>query len=167
MLSLNLGSGQRPFKKPFVNVDINPRWRPDIVANCSSMPMIEDASAEIVVMHHCAEHMTLGQSQAAFTEAWRTLVPGGSLLVFVPDLHALTHAWIQGRITDYIFCVNLHGAYMNDEADIHRWSYTAKTLTEHLYKAANWRGVVPFNWRTIPGADISRDWWILGLEAVK
>ncbi len=167
MLRLNIGSGQRKFQKPWLNVDVNPKWRPDVVASGESMPMFEDGSADVIVLHHCAEHMTLGQSQAAFTEAWRVLCPGGSLLVFVPDLQALTHAWIQGRITDYIFCVNLHGAYMDDEADIHRWSFTARTLTEHLHKAAQWRGVVPFNWRVMPGADIARDWWILGLEAIK
>lgn len=167
MICINSGSGQRPFKKPFVNVDVNPRWRPDIVADCASMPMIESNSVDLIVFHHCAEHMTLGQSQAAFAEAHRVLVPGGSMLVFVPDLRALTHAWISGRISDYIFCVNLHGAYMNDEADIHRWSFTYQTLFEHVGKAAKWSQRGAFDWRPIPGADLARDWWILDFEARK
>ena len=34
MLKLCVGSGQRPFSKPFINIDINPRWMPDVVADC-------------------------------------------------------------------------------------------------------------------------------------
>lgn len=166
-LYLNIGSGQRPFKAPWTNVDVNPKWRPDVVADADSLPMFEAGSVGVVVLHHCAEHMTLAKSQAAFAEAHRVLMPGGSLLVFVPNLHALTHAWIQGRITDYIFCVNLHGAYMDDEADIHRWSFTDVSLAKHLRAAAPWSAVQAFDWRQIPGADIARDWWILGVEAVK
>jgi len=166
-IKLNCASGQRPFGDGWTNIDCNPKWNPDVVADCTSMPMFEDNSAEIIVSHHGAEHLTLGQSEAFFREAHRILMPGGSLLVFVPDLAALTHAWVEGRISDYIFCVNLHGAYMDNEADFHRWSFTKKSLTEHLKKAAPWRLVLPFGWRSIPGADLAKDWWVLAMEAIK
>ncbi len=127
MLKLNLCSGQRPFGAGWTNCDTNPRWSPDVVTDCTSMPMFADNSAEMIVIHHGAEHFTLSGSQALFAECNRILAPEGSLLVFVPDLEALVKAWTHGRISDYIFCVNLHGAYMNDSADFHRWNFTAKT----------------------------------------
>jgi predicted SAM-dependent methyltransferase len=167
MLKLNCGSGQRKFGEGWTNIDTNPRWSPDVIADCASMPMFEDGSAEVIVFHHCAEHTTLGGSEAAFREAYRILCPGGSMLVFVPDLNALTRAWLQGRITDYIFCVNLHGAYMDDEADLHKWSFTYQSLREHIGKSAPWKWIERFNKHAIPNAPIADDWWILGIEAVK
>ncbi len=151
----------------WLNLDIQDRWEPDIIADGAHMPMFADNSVEMIVSHHSAEHLTLGDSQKLFQECHRILAPGGSLLVFVPDLNALCRAWIAGKITDYIFCVNLHGAYMNDDADIHRWSFTGKSLRKHLMTAAQWRTVKPFDWRKIQNADLARDWWILSAEAVK
>jgi len=167
VIRLNVGSGQRPFQKPWTNVDINPKWSPDVVADGAHMPMFESNSADMIVLHHCAEHMTLDGSKAAFREANRILDVGGSLLVFVPDLRTIVAAWTTGRIDDYIFCVNLHGAYNGDEADIHRWSFTYHTLRTHVTNSAEWRSASPFDWRPIEGADIAKDWWILGMEAIK
>lgn len=167
MLRLNLCSGQRPFGDGWINCDAQERWKPDVVADCRSMPMFGDSSADMIVIHHGAEHFTLDGSKALFSECHRILAPGGSLLVFVPDLEALVKAWSEGRIDDFIFCVNLHGAYMGDEADIHRWSFTRRTLTQHLNKSAPWSRIKRFDWRPVENADIARDFWILALEAVR
>lgn len=167
MLSLNCGSGQRKFGPPFVNVDINPKWAPDVLADISSMPMFEDASASIIVAHQVIEHVGLGEFDGAMREAHRILCPGGSLIITTPDLRALVKAWITGRINDYIFGVNLYGAYMDDEADRHRWTYHGDSLTRAIQASAPWAAVAPFDWRVIPGAEIARDWWVLGMEAVK
>lgn len=170
-LCLNVGSGQRPFKSvgeyQWVNIDINPKWQPDIVADASKLEMFADNSVDLIVSHHQAEHLTLGESQAMFQECCRVLHPSGRMLVFVPDLFQLVRAWTQGRISDYIFCVNLHGAFMDDLADIHKWSFTRKTLAEHITKSGNWAWIRPFEWDEIPGANLAKDWWVLGVEAVK
>ncbi len=165
---LNVGSGQRKFGPAggWINVDCQPRWEPDICCAAGHIPL-DDNYADCVVLHHCAEHMTLDASKEAFREAYRLLRPGGSLLVFVPDLRELTRAWMEGRISDYIFCVNLHGAWMGDEADLHRWSYTHETLSAHLMNSCAWRQVMPFDWREIEGMCAAKDWWILAVEAIK
>lgn len=168
MLKLNLGSGQRKFQPPFINVDIQDKWAPDLVADCASLPMFADESAEMIVLHHQLEHGTLEQSKKMLQEAHRLLCPGGSLLIFVPDISALVTGWSEGKINDYILMVNLYGAYMGDPADFHHWGYTMHSLTEHLVKSATWAWIEKFNWRKIPGADIAGpDWWILGIEATK
>lgn len=164
---LNVGSGQRPFSAPFLNIDINPRWSPDILADASALPL-DDGSCSLIISHHQLEHVELCKADDMLREWYRLLAPGGSLLVFVPDLNALTLAWQQGRIDDYLFCVNLYGAWMGHEADLHRWGYCTRSLHKKLHTAAPWREVKPFNWRTIPGADIAgKDFWILAMEAVK
>lgn len=164
---VNLGSGQRPFPKPWINVDMQARWAPDVVADGSCMPMFADASAELIVAHQIIEHVGLGEFDGVIREAYRILEVGGSLILTTPNLRELVKGWITSRIDDYIFCVNLYGAYMSDEADRHRWLYTAETLSHALAVAAPWRDVEPFDWRVITGANIAKDWWILGLEATK
>lgn len=167
MIRINLGSGQRPFKG-WTNVDVNPKWNPDVVADGAHMPMFEDGSVEVIVSHQNYEHYGLGEADAMVRECYRILRPGGSLIVTTPDLDALVRAWLAGKIDDYIFCVNLYGAYQDSEADRHKWLYTARTLDQALMKAAPWSFIKALDpWRDLPGADIARDWWILGLEAIK
>ena len=170
MKGLNLGSGQRPFRSTdeveWTNVDAQERWSPDIVARGGEMPMIESGSVDFVVLHQVYEHIPLGE-HAVLRECFRVLKPWGSLILTTPDLRALVDAWREGKIDDYIFCVNLYGAWMGDPADLHRWLYTPRTLTKAVQESCLWRVIVPFDWRVISGADIAKDWWIQGLEAIK
>lgn len=151
----------------WINIDINSRWNPDIVADCASMPMFADGSAEIIVLHHVLEHAGLGECNGVIRDCHRILMPGGSLIVTVPDLDALARAWIAGRISDYIYCVQVYGAYMDNEADRHKFGYTPKTLRNTLREIGGWSFVKPFDWRIIPGTSIARDWYIIGIEAFK
>lgn len=163
-LRLNIGSGQRPFKSPFINVDVNPRWGPDVVANGASMPMFADNSADLIVSHHNVEHYGCGEAWSMIQECHRILEPRGSLLIFVPDMRELADMWIEGKLSDQVYFTNVYGAFMNHEGDRHRWGYTRRTMAEFLSSLFTVR---PFDWRVIPGADIARDRWILGVEAVK
>lgn len=166
-LKINLGSGQRPFDKSWVNVDVQDRWAPDVVADCRDLKIFEDNTCEMVVLHQVYEHFGLGELDGCVRECYRILEPGGSLIITTPDLSELSKAWIKGKISDYIYCVNLYGAYMSDEADRHKWLYTGKTLAESLMKAASWTTIKSFDWREIAGASIARDWYILGIETTK
>lgn len=166
-LLLNVGSGQRPFAKPWVNVDIQARWKPDVVADGSSMPMFEDGSADVIVLHHVLEHFGCGEGAAMIWESYRILAPSGSLIVTVPDMRELVKGWITCKIDTQIFLTNVYGAYMNDEADRHKWGFTKDTLARFLWTAAPWGEVIPYSYPPLHGADIAKDWWILGVEAIK
>ncbi len=191
MKRLNLCSGQRPFgnscsicgAKPelhpaafccdhtysplWINVDSQERWNPDVVADCSHMPMFEDASADMIVIHHGLEHFGCGEADAMLKECYRMLSKGGSLLVFVPDMRALAQRWLARQIDTQLYMTNVYGAYMGDEADRHKWGFTALPLAETLEKAG-FDKFKAFDWRKIPGADIAGpDWWILAAEAIK
>lgn len=164
VLRINLGSGQRKFAG-WVNVDINPRWEPDIVADGANMPMFADASADLIVSHHNLEHYGCGEAAPMLRECHRILAPEGSLIVCVPDMRALAQGWLQGRVTTQIYITNVYGAYMDSEADRHKWGFDELSLRDFLLSCGYAR-VKPFDWREIPGADIARDWWILAMEAV-
>jgi len=165
---INLCSGQRPFETGWTNVDVQERWKPDVVADGANMPMFADGSAEYIVIHHGLEHFGCGEADAMLRECYRILQPQGRLLVFVPDWRTLAQRWLTHQIDDYIYAVNLYGAYMNDEADRHKWIVTFDTLSKSLRSVGEWSEIKHFDWRKIGGADIAGpDWWIAGYEAVK
>lgn len=171
MKGLNCGSGQRPFVATegmlWYNIDIEKRWNPDIVADWNNLSMFEDAFIDCVVSHHSLEHVGCGEGDNFIREAHRVLKPGGSLLIFVPDMRALAQRWLTKQIDDYTFFVNIYGAYMGDEADRHKWSYSFESLRDTLAKNADWHTIKRFDWRDISGANLARDWWIMAVEAVK
>ncbi|KKL21590.1 hypothetical protein LCGC14_2443920, partial [marine sediment metagenome] len=47
------------------------------------------------------------------------------------------------------------------------WGYDYQHLWMFLSEVSSWRRVMPFDWRSVEGADIARDWWILGMECIK
>ena len=171
-LGLNVGSGQRRFTTTpectWVNIDS--QWKdghePDIQCDGANLSMYEDEEVDYFVLHHVLEHFGCGEGAALIREANRVLKPDGSLLVFVPDLRALCVRWMNGWDTQ-LFMTNLYGAYMGSEDDRHKWGYDYPHLYEFLHKSAKWQMVRPWVWKQIPGASIARDWWILGMEAIK
>lgn len=170
MTRINLCSGQRPFGPDgnWINADVNPRWMPDVVADGKDLSgFFSSNSVDMICIHHGLEHFGCGDADAMLRACYDVLAPGGSLLVFVPDMRALAAAYTNGAINDYIFAVNCYGAYMDSEADRHRWGYSSASLSLTLQAVAPWAQVKHFDWREIPGASIARDFWILGLEAVK
>lgn len=169
MLGLNCGSGQRPFDRSagWVNIDIQPRWNPDIVADWNDLSMFKDETVDYVVSEHSIEHVGLGECDGFFKEAYRVLKPSGSLIVTTPDLRALCQRWLLRQIDDYTFGVNMWGAYMGDEADRHKWLWPYEGWVKQITQCADWKRVGKFNFREIGHVRLSSDWWILGIEATK
>lgn len=171
-LGLNVGSGQRPFKSTpalrWSNVDKIARgnMKVDLLADGACLPH-DDASVDYCVLHHVLEHFGCGEAVGLIREAHRVLKPGGSLLVFVPNLQALCARWLGGELDTQLFMTNVYGAYMNDEEDRHRWGYDPPSLADFLWESAQWQEMRPFDWREIPGASFARDFWIMAAECVK
>jgi predicted SAM-dependent methyltransferase len=129
------------------------------------MPVFEDDSAGYIVLHHVLEHFGCGEADSMLAECRRILQPGGSLLVFVPNMWELAAMWMEGRLTAQVYMTNIYGAYMGDEADRHKWGFSPASLRELLTQAGF--KARAFDWRHIEGADLARDRWILGMEAIK
>lgn len=169
MLRLNIGSGQRPFKKPFINVDKQARWEPDVIwdaGNPLSLCPFDKGTCDLIVLHHCLEHLGCNEGDSLLSDCMGLLVKRGSLLVFVPDMWELSAMWREGRISTQVYMTNLYGAYMGNEADRHRWGYTADTLSRTL-KSVGFANPSSFDGRFIEGADIATGRWILGMEGIK
>lgn len=171
-LGCNVGSGQRRFatvpgEVEWVNVDkiSRPGHEPDLVCDGAHLPY-GDESVDYFVLHHTLEHFGCGEGEGLIKEAYRVLRLGGSLLVFVPDLRALAHRWLDGGLSTQIYVTNLYGAYMGNEEDRHKWGFDTRSLAEFLGSVAAW-DLHAFDWRDIPGMDAAKDFWIIGMEARK
>jgi len=171
-IGINCGSGQRPFESVlpeirWINIDKVSREGsvPDIRCDGAHLPY-EDAMADYFVLHHVMEHFSQTDAKNLVTEAHRVLKPGGSLLVFVPNMRALAIKWLEGHMDMQLYMTNVYGAYMGDQEDLHRWGYDPWSLASFLAESP-WNLVKLFDWRVISGASICKDWWIIGMEAVK
>ena len=175
MIKINLASGQRPFPKPWVNVDAIEQGYPvDILTDAKDLSMFEDNSVDIIVAHHLVEHIAIHDLEAYLTEWWRVLKPGGILAVFVPNIREIDKAWLEGRIDTYIHNVNTYGAYQGHVEDLHKWAYDERELDDRM---RGWDGSnVKFMWEAgsynpsdprYEGAEIAQDWWILSREFKK
>ena len=171
-IGLNVGSGQRRFESSgdveWVNVDKVERegMRVDRLDDGRDL-CTADAAVDFVVLHHVLEHFWLGDAVALVAEAHRVLKPGGSLLVFVPNMQALAGRWLSGELDTQLYLTNVYGAYMGSPEDLHRWGFTWPTLDEFLSTHAKWSEVKAFDWRELPGSSFARDWWIIALECIK
>jgi len=164
-ININLGSGQRPFKN-WVNVDLNPKWSPDVVAEGANyLYQLESDSVDKITLHHVLEHYGCGEAARLLAQCYRTLKPLGSLFVFVPDMRELAQMWFEGRLDDATYLINVYGAYMQDEADRHKFGFTRRSLFNEL-QGHGFR-VRMFDWREVEGADFARARWVLAVEAIK
>lgn len=171
MKKINLASGQRPFPKPWINIDIREQgYDVDLVADVRKLDMFEDNSIDIMIAHHVVEHFDMSQVSSISREWHRVLKPNGRLAIFVPNNEALTKAFIEKRIDDYIFNVNMFGAYQGHPADLHRWSYNHDYLIKQMgdiWKHSREITGVVLTDQAYQGSNCSLDWWILAREFIK
>ena len=102
-LTLEIGVGGNPYRdltSGWISIDIDPRRRPDVVADAHRMPF-RDRTFDTVVASQVFEH--LHNPREAAVEAARVLRPGGRLLVAVPFLywlHATPHDYFDSPSSD-------------------------------------------------------------------
>lgn len=179
MIKLNLASGQRPFKN-WVNIDIRDQGYPiDVVADIRKLDMYKDNSVDAIVAHHVLEHIRLDDLLATSREWNRVLKPNGKLYVFVPNARELAKAWLENRIDNFTFLVNMYGAYQGHEEDTHKWNYDINELKDRMggwtgrdfeLKWSNFSLLSAIDAKIDPllqDADLAFDWWILSAVFTK
>lgn len=83
-IRLHLGCG-RDYKKGWVNVDIDRRYRPDLVADAKTLEMIPGDSVDEIESYHLFEHFTYYEALQALETWHRILKEGGRLSMELPD----------------------------------------------------------------------------------
>ena len=83
-----------------VRLDINPEFKPDIVASITDMHMVEAASVDAVWSSHILEHLFAHEAPLALREFHRVLKPGGFVLLTLPDLQAVAELVAKDKLDD-------------------------------------------------------------------
>ena len=160
---LHLGAGAER-REGWLNVDLNPATRPDIVASVEALPMVPDASVDEIEAHHLFEHLTYTQATTALQEWRRILRPGGTLSLELPNMEACIrllgqHFDAQGHD---LAMVGLYGWPPDIDREgtfqTHKWGWTPATLTRALQTAGFGEVTeqpVTQGWR--PAAKLGRD----------
>lgn len=177
MIQINLASGQRPFPKPWINIDIKDQGYPvDILTDAKDLNMFKNESVDIIVAHHLVEHIPIHELENYVSEWHRVLKKGGILAVFVPNLKEINRAWLEGRIDTYIHNVNTFGAYQDSVHDLHKWGYDREELINRIKCKVHNEDYFKFDFNVFDydplddrylGSNIAQDWWILSLQFIK
>lgn len=81
-MKVNLGSGKN-YLKDYTNIDINPMWQPDIVADISThLPMSLVNMCDEIIAHDVLEHIP--DLVSAMTNCLLMLKEGGTMDILVP-----------------------------------------------------------------------------------
>jgi 2-polyprenyl-3-methyl-5-hydroxy-6-metoxy-1,4-benzoquinol methylase len=163
LVKLHLGCG--PDKRAgWINVDTQAEVQPDIVSSVESLPMVFDASVDVIEACHLFEHLTFDQARRALREWARILRPGGELFLELPDLERCIR--ILGKYKDNggfdLGLIGIHGYPPAIEKQgvpqIHKWSWTKSALRAELREAGFADvefGPITQTWR--PAAKVGRD----------
>jgi len=87
-IKLNMGSGDRV--EGYVNVDVRPEVRPDVLWDLEKTPYPwGDNSAEEIIWKDSLEHLSWLKVEDALRESFRILMPGGRIYIQCPDMEAI------------------------------------------------------------------------------
>lgn len=99
LMKLDIGCGI--FKRDgYTGVDIDPICHPDICAPMNSIPLPDNSVSEIY-SSHALEHQGKFEIVPILKEWKRILIPGGTLVIEVPDLRWCVQNWLFRQTNDW------------------------------------------------------------------
>lgn len=131
-MKLNIGAGSRRLDG-YTGVDAVERPAADIIAPAHAIPL-DDGCAEEVLAIHLVEHLLPWDLKTALKEWHRLLMPGGLLVLEMPDLIKCCRNILEGRVPagKHPNQLGMWGLFGDDRLKdpymLHRWAYTFKTL---------------------------------------
>lgn len=143
MDALKLNIGSRVKAAGWKTFDIDPGPEVDYVGDCRDLSRFADNSVDTIYASHVLEHVPYqGVLQATLNEWFRALVPGGTVMISVPDLETLCRLFLEPELTYeqrfHIMRVIFGGQI--DTFDFHYAGLTFEFLTAYL-AAAGFEGI--------------------------
>jgi hypothetical protein len=167
-VKLNIGCGGRRIDG-YTGVDAVQRPAADIVARADSIPL-PDASVEEIMAIHLFEHFYRWECEGVLAEWRRLLIPGGRLVLEMPDLlkackNVIDGKMVGGKDPDQLGMWGLYGdPRQSDPYMAHRWGWTLKTLTA-LLKANGFRDIQQETPQWHPAGREQRDMRLVAIKA--
>ena len=128
-LRLNLGCG-RDRREGYVNVDINPEVRPDVVADLREKLPFGDEKADEIWLQDVLEHLTREEGRRLLGECFRVLAQRGRIQVRVPNARRI---WEQLGEDEEVVNLFLYGNTSgSEEWRGHKTGYSREQLATEL-----------------------------------
>ncbi|MBL8835761.1 MAG: methyltransferase domain-containing protein [Alphaproteobacteria bacterium] len=135
MLRLNIG-GTDP-KDGWSIFNVVPGPHVDHVGDILDLGRFADASVDEIYASHVLEHVWLEQAKSVLRSFARILVPGGRLMVSVPDLPTLCRIYLDPRLSQSQstqVMAMIYGAHL-DAHDIHHVGFNEGLMSTALAEA--------------------------------
>ena len=136
-IRLHLGCGERK-RKGWVNIDIDKKVKPDIVADAKDLHMFEDESVNEIECCHLLEHLTYPDAVTALKEWYRVLKKRGKLSLELPNFEKCIEILYkkEGGEAQKFAMIGIYG-YIPDIQKygislVHKYGWTRETLTNEL-----------------------------------
>lgn len=127
----------------YINVDIRPEVKPDVVEDVFKLESFKDNSADIIYICHVLEHASREEALAALQRYYQILKPGGILRVAVPDIEACIQVYTWTGNLDFIRS-SLWGSQRHDY-DYHKAGWDFNALKNDLQQIG-FGNIYRYNW---------------------
>lgn len=142
MLKINVGAGN---KRPdgWFNIDCYQHENvPPLDLQCDVLhiPLPNEMADELMAIH-VFEHIYPHDAMTALQEWRRLLIPGGKLILEMPDIVKCARNLLKGQ-PDHLSLLGMFGENKNGRhEDDHKWGWTFRTLCP-LVKSAGFKDVI-------------------------
>ncbi len=121
-------------------LDIEPRPEVDFVGDARQLEGFGDRSVTAIYASHVLEHFHYGlegELLRVLQEWYRVLVPGGQLMVSVPNLRTLCWLYLSPHLVpaERHFIMQIMFGGQTDPHDVHRVGFDEDTLADYLQAA--------------------------------
>lgn len=135
-IKLNLGCGLSHFENSeesnWINIDIEPEKKPDLLIDCTKRLPYEDNSIDEIYAGHYLEHITFNDMIKVIEECKRILKPGCLVIFTIPDMFKAVDQYKEGRILRNLLDQIAFGKEPNP-ANNHKQILDEDYLTQVLY----------------------------------
>ena len=159
-IKLNLGCNYMKLDD-FINIDINPDVKPDLVLDMTKLrERFAPNSIDLVLFSQTLEHVDEELGIEALKQIYECLLPGGCVIVEVPDGGDIEEKFQSGKINEQQYSV-LKGGSPSVAYQDHRALYTREKL-EAILKSIGFRFI-----ENLPLEMTSDKWEAIRIDAIK
>jgi len=134
-ICLNLGCGTQHFTGSWINIDIEPLKKPDLLLDITKGLPYEDDSIDEIYTSHVFEHLTLEDMVKVIKECKRVLKKGCFITIVVPDFLVSLKMYNEKRMSRKILNLVVYGDEPN-KLNMHKQildeDYLIGILKEHF-----------------------------------
>jgi predicted SAM-dependent methyltransferase len=133
--TLKLQIGSRTRAPGWKTLDLVAGPDVDYAGDCEDLSQFDSNAIEMLYASHVLEHVPYPRLAATLKEWHRVLMPGGKLMVAVPDMNILAQLFVKPEVkgTDKVILMRMMFGGQLDDTDYHHIGFDLELLGVHLH----------------------------------